>query len=589
MSVQQAAALVVSAVVNTAIAAFAVTFLVWFLFRLRPQLSAATRYAISWLALCLLVALPALSVIEGYRTRRVESVTPAPPAPVEEQVSIERLEAPVVMPTQPASVSAEPFTNEPAISRPMLPLQVPSKGIALWIAMVWAIAASVGLIRLSAELAGVVRMRRSAAPVHPGLLSRFEMLRRETGTTRRFRLAVSDRTRGPVVLGVYAPVILIPRKLVEDLPERDVDRVLLHEIGHLRRYDDWARLVQRAIETLLFVHPGVLWLGRRLDLDREIACDDWVVSTTGDPREYATCLTRIAEMSGFRRRWALAAGAAESKSQLVRRVELMLDRNRNRAPRVSRTALWVTLLVAGLAFLAAANVPTVLAFADAADQDIAPLPPEPPGPPAVSNPSMPPAAPAPPDLPTPKARRSHSPEMLALPAPSAPAPAPTPPTPIATMAPPAPPAMPAPPPPPAAGRSQTRIRWSHNGLGTDLNIDGEVEFTDDDRDVKSISPNGYFILETKSLTDTKRYEVRADSSGNLIRSYWVNGTKQSVDQARAWLGRHCRRLSAKRRSARVPAFNGSHEREALRPRCARSGTSIAIIPAVSTSANSSPA
>jgi hypothetical protein len=80
----------------------------------------------------------------------------------------------------------------------------------------------------------------------------------------------------------------------------------------------------------------------------------------------------------------------------------------------------------------------------------------------------------------------------------------------------------------------TRNGWS----SLSITMDGTAEFTDDDTDVKSLSPNGRFRLEDGGFLSKRTYEVRADSAGNLTRSYSVGwSTKPMDDEGRAWLAR----------------------------------------------------
>ena len=70
-------------------------------------------------------------------------------------------------------------------------------------------------------------------------------------------------------------------------------------------------------------------------------------------------------------------------------------------------------------------------------------------------------------------------------------------------------------------RSTTRNGWT----SLRVKIDGAIEFTDDDRDVKSLSPNGHFRLEEGSWLSGRAYDVKADSAGNLTKTYsvgWVH-------------------------------------------------------------------
>jgi hypothetical protein len=81
--------------------------------------------------------------------------------------------------------------------------------------------------------------------------------------------------------------------------------------------------------------------------------------------------------------------------------------------------------------------------------------------------------------------------------------------------------------------SETHI--SMNGLNFDTS--GSVEFTDDDRDVKSLSPGGFVrITRGSPLTTWRSYEVRSDMQGILSREYRVYGREQPLDAiAQRWV------------------------------------------------------
>jgi hypothetical protein len=86
------------------------------------------------------------------------------------------------------------------------------------------------------------------------------------------------------------------------------------------------------------------------------------------------------------------------------------------------------------------------------------------------------------------------------------------------------------------GDSHVHITTRNGWMSVSITIDGTIEFTDDDSDVKSLSPNGRFRLEDGGLLSKRAYEVRADGAGNLTRTYSVGwSTKPMDDEGRAWL------------------------------------------------------
>jgi hypothetical protein len=139
-----------------------------------------------------------------------------------------------------------------------------------------------------------------------------------------------------------SPVIAVAPHLLDHLGEADLDRVVIHEWAHVQRRDDVAQAVQLLVRMIAGWHPAIWWLERQLHLEREVACDDIVVSVTGSAKEYATCLTSLASlpMTAVRR---LPVVAAASRSGLRHRIVRILT-----TPRTVTRSWWATAVVGAL-------------------------------------------------------------------------------------------------------------------------------------------------------------------------------------------------------------------------------------------------
>ena len=109
-------------------------------------------------------------------------------------------------------------------------------------------------------------------------------------------VAYCERVAVPVVVGVLKPVILLPATMMSGLSSQELAAVLAHELAHVKRFDHVLIVVQRFLEAVLFFHPAVWWLGRRIHDLREDACDDLVIQGGTDRMDYARSLLRVAEM-----------------------------------------------------------------------------------------------------------------------------------------------------------------------------------------------------------------------------------------------------------------------------------------------------
>ncbi len=236
----------------------------------------------------------------------------------------------------------------------------------LW---VWLSVSALLLIRLFADYAALDRRKARASDVPPLVYARAGNWLALCGARRKHvRLAVSAEIDIPVAVGPRSPSILIPARVMDALDSGGIedaalDQIGLHEAGHIARYDDYALLLQRVIEALFAIHPVVRWITRQIDLEREIACDDFVVEATRRPRSYASCLTRMVELCGVVRPALVAAPVADDLSHLARRVEMLLDTSRRTGTRLLKGGLTVAIaILAGMAWMAG-KTPRLLAFA----------------------------------------------------------------------------------------------------------------------------------------------------------------------------------------------------------------------------------
>jgi len=236
---------------------------------------------------------------------------------------------------------------------------------ALYLLGAWALLASVGLLRVAVGLWHLYRLRKSCIAIEATSLDRplQEMLRRFQAS-RAVTICVSEQVQAPTAVGLLKPAVVIPEWLMRELSTQELQQVMLHELTHLRRRDDWTNLFQKILKALLFFHPAVWWVEQRISLEREMACDDAVLAETADPRTYAQCLVHLAEKSLVRRSLALAQAAVSRIGQTSRRVVQILDGDRPRTTQVWKPAVSLVAVVscASLVFLGWA--PQLVAFRD---------------------------------------------------------------------------------------------------------------------------------------------------------------------------------------------------------------------------------
>jgi beta-lactamase regulating signal transducer with metallopeptidase domain len=142
--------------------------------------------------------------------------------------------------------------------------------------------------------------------------------------SRPVRMLQSAVVDVPAVIGWLRPVLLLPAAMLGELSPQQIEAVLAHELAHIRRYDYLVNLFQTLVETLLFYHPGVWWLSRRIRIERENCCDDAAVAVCGSRVDYAAALMAM-EQGRLVPHLAMAAGGADRGGTALSRVRRVLN------------------------------------------------------------------------------------------------------------------------------------------------------------------------------------------------------------------------------------------------------------------------
>ena len=272
------------------------------LVRLLPRPNATTRYTVWFVTLLLAVATPFVLLI------------PKPAA--------------ALSPTA-APLSAAPLTVPVTVHWP------------LYAALAWFAITAILMARVSWSLAYIRGLKRRAVLL---------------GRRGNIRVLTSAEVAVPMAAGFVRRAIIFPQSVIDELSPEEFEQVLCHEMAHLRRGDDWTQLIHAIAQAVFFMNPAIYWIGRRLKIEREMACDDWVVSTIGHPRPYAACLTHLHELTRRTPAPQLAPGAITRRRwQLRARVEALLQADRNSSPQFARSGWMAACALASVALIVAAK------------------------------------------------------------------------------------------------------------------------------------------------------------------------------------------------------------------------------------------
>jgi beta-lactamase regulating signal transducer with metallopeptidase domain len=306
----------------------------WLATNLMRKASAATRHLVWTVAIFGVLALPLLSaslpawnVPMFSATVRVAPVIPHASQSTSTTETVAAAAAATELPTSP-----RPATQDrPAeASRNGFASRVSFTGA---LAMTWATLALILLARLAIANVRVSAWQRSSRRVEDGRwLALLQRLERQYGIERPVVLLEHAETDVPVTWGVVYPVILLPASAAQWDEEQRV-AVLTHELAHVKRFDALTQLLAQLALALLWFHPLVWMAARRMRLEREHACDDFVLLAGARASRYADDLLGLARRLARPVAPAAAALAMARRSELEGRLLAILD------PAMSRSAV----------------------------------------------------------------------------------------------------------------------------------------------------------------------------------------------------------------------------------------------------------
>jgi beta-lactamase regulating signal transducer with metallopeptidase domain len=144
----------------------------------------------------------------------------------------------------------------------------------------------------------------------------------------RSRLLVLSGVTSPATFGFVRPTILLPDVCLEQ-DRSDLEVILRHELHHVRRWDFLWNGLAVACRAILFFHPACWYAVKRMQFDRELACDLAAVSDSPKGRaKYAECLIHFARLNSSQdcRNWGIDFAA--SSAHLQARVHSILAGNK---------------------------------------------------------------------------------------------------------------------------------------------------------------------------------------------------------------------------------------------------------------------
>lgn len=127
---------------------------------------------------------------------------------------------------------------------------------------------------------------------------------REMETLRRMRsrnwpqlrILSSNTLQQPGVYGMFRPILIWPQAVSERIDDAQMKAIFAHELCHVRCFDNLCATLHMLVEAVFWFHPMVWWLGRKLEEERERACDEEVLALKHAPKVYAESILKVCEL-----------------------------------------------------------------------------------------------------------------------------------------------------------------------------------------------------------------------------------------------------------------------------------------------------
>lgn len=247
------------------------------------------RYVVGVVALLLMALAPVGTGV--YFARSAEVPGPLSPVPGSQSSQVPGATSGSVVPGRGTEDGSGPGTGDRG--RWTFPAIETDPRIAPFVLGVWLIGVIALSTRLAVGFAGARKLTRRVSEAGANVQAISARLIAALRIRATVRVVESALVKVPAVVGAFKPVVLLPAAAMSGLSMEQVEALLAHELAHVRRHDYLVNLLQSAVETLLFYHPAVWLVSRRVRQERELCCDDLALAVCSDRVAYASALADL--------------------------------------------------------------------------------------------------------------------------------------------------------------------------------------------------------------------------------------------------------------------------------------------------------
>jgi len=183
------------------------------------------------------------------------------------------------------------------------------------------------------------RIKRSASRPSAAVVASYRQHAAQLGLRRLPALLVNDGLESPALVGLFKPAVLIPAWLAADPTDPKFDWAIRHELTHWKWLDPLAIAIRDLVRILFYFHPAAWWAGKKLVEAIELACDRAMLRDSSEATVYAEQLFQMLVKIRERRRVPIAGGLFATRTQVGKRIAVLLDGSLLRAPQLTALSI----------------------------------------------------------------------------------------------------------------------------------------------------------------------------------------------------------------------------------------------------------
>lgn len=130
------------------------------------------------------------------------------------------------------------------------------------------------------------------------IISILQECKKLTGIKCEIRIICQSHIKVPALYGVFRPILLLPESITCCFNRSEIKNVVLHELCHYKRKDNFIGMIQLVLNILHWFNPLIWYSSYKISQDREMACDKLVMTyiNSNEHRKYVETLIKTLEV-----------------------------------------------------------------------------------------------------------------------------------------------------------------------------------------------------------------------------------------------------------------------------------------------------